>query len=415
MGDLKDCIIALPQIETNIKDILLSYDVSKPPQANIDNLVSNNTRATLESCVTYIKSIKDQYPTIYQKIAARASRVKQGYAGDISIFINGVTQIDCESCDGKYCHTSAENTNDYDIKCYCCNRFAHKPCYDAGEMKRGLFFICSVCTKKEVKEPVKDDHSDEEEEVLVEGDQERRDKNNTTVNHEVSDETQKDKSTTICPLLVVNECPHGISGKGCAYKHPRWCYKYQTFGDSAPEGCRRGDKCWFYHPKLCENSRAMQICLNKKCKDVHIHGTHRKPPPKPAPQWDTRQEPSTIKSYNIESRQDFPHMNQNANQSKISHPNPWGSPSSSNETSNEETMNSFLEKCFAKINSQVVSTISQRVDEAVQRSLQPMKEKLFTQGLGGNPVINKVTPETSQQEDLSAILKCLKQLIPEQK
>ena len=406
MTDIKEIIAALPQIEINIKDILLSYDVAKTPQANIDSLVNANTRANLESCVTYIKSLQTDYPTIHQKITARASRVKQGYAGDISIFINGITQIDCENCDEKYCHTSAENTNDNDIKCYCCNRFAHKTCY-TDAIKPGLYFICSVCTKKEVKEPATEANT------TVTEDQDGEVKVAEETKEESKDEEEKDKLNTICPRLAVNECPHGISGKGCEYKHPKWCFKYSSHGDRAPEGCRRGRKCWFYHPKLCENSLALQICLNKKCKDVHIQGTRRYQP-KSSSQWENPPVQNTRSPLNLQSQQEFPNLDkQSRNTNKTITPNPWGSEPQNETNNNEQLMNSFLEKCFARINTQVASTISLQVDEAVQRSLLPIKEKLIMPVTrpGGTEAVNS-TQNTSQQEDLSSILKCLKQLIP---
>lgn len=409
MTDIKEIIAALPQIEINTKNILLTYDVSKTPQENIESLVNENTRPNLELCVTYIKSLKDDYPAIHQKIAARASRVKQGYAGDISIFINGITQIDCENCDEKYCHTSAVNTNENDIKCYCCNRFAHKTCY-TDVIKPGLHFICSVCTKKEVKEPAIEANPVTEAIINVEAEVAEEPKDD-------SKEDQEEKSNTICPRLVVNECPHGISGAGCEYKHPKWCFKYSQYGDRAPEGCRRGRKCWFYHPKLCENSLALQICLNKKCKDVHIKGTRRFQP-KSSPQWENPPVHQTRGPLNLQSQHEFPNLDKPShNTNEIITPSPWFSKPQKETNNNEQLMNAFLEKCLDRINTQVASAISQKVDEAVQRSLLlPIKEKVIMPVArpAGTEAVNNSTPNTSQQEDLSSILKCLKQLIPNQ-
>ena len=161
----------------------------------------------------------------------------------------------------------ADNTDENEVQCYLCNRFSHKACYSIVDFKPGTYFICSVCIKAKVKEPevVKSDEKPEGETPAPDEDKEEI----------IREETKKD---TICPRLVVGECPHGITGKDCDYKHPKWCFKFTRYGDKAPEGCRRGNRCWYYHPKLCENSLKLKICLNKKCKEVHILGTRRQPP-----------------------------------------------------------------------------------------------------------------------------------------
>ena len=95
--------------------------------------------------------------------------------------------------------------------------------------------------------------------------------------------------------------------------------------------------------------------------------------------------------------------------------NQWGSEPQASEpqkdTNNEQLMNSFLEKCFSRINTQVASTISQQVEEAVQRSLRPIREKSIL-SVAPPDVSNKSTTNINQQEDLSSILTLLKQLLP---
>ena len=43
-------------------------------------------------------------------------------------------------------------------------------------------------------------------------------------------------------------------------------------------GCRFGDKCRYLHPKLCQNSVTMKMCLNEDCKLTHLKYTKRHKP-----------------------------------------------------------------------------------------------------------------------------------------
>ena len=93
-SNIQTYISSLPEIEDSVKDILISYDDKVSPQVNIKNLTDKNSKPGLEQCVTYIKTLNEQYPTIIQRIEARKGKNnKPDYAGDISIFINGVLEL----------------------------------------------------------------------------------------------------------------------------------------------------------------------------------------------------------------------------------------------------------------------------------------------------------------------------------
>ena len=49
-----------------------------------------------------------------------------------------------------------------------------------------------------------------------------------------------------------------------------------NFKKHGPKGCRFGKRCKFYHPKLCQNSVELNVCLNQDCKEMHLPGTRRK-------------------------------------------------------------------------------------------------------------------------------------------
>ena len=46
-------------------------------------------------------------------------------------------------------------------------------------------------------------------------------------------------------------------------------------GPTKKRGCNRGDKCFYFHPALCENVLQMNCCLSENCKLVHIKGCKR--------------------------------------------------------------------------------------------------------------------------------------------
>lgn len=445
-SNIEAFVASLPSIEKVVQDILSSYDTKTTPQVNIKQLVDNHSRVELEQCVNYIKTLKVQYPTISQRLEARKGKNKPDFAGDISIFINGVIEMDCEACGQQYCHTIAENSDGNNSKCFICNRYSHKSCYESEVIKQGLYFICSLCSKK------KSDRS----EVDVEFTEPTSDANTKQQDIEEEEKTHdteaevESHSETLCPLLQVGECPHGISGKGCSYKHPKWCWKYQRFGDIHPDGCRRSN-CWYHHPKLCENSLKLKICLNKKCKLHHIEGTRRhqsrevqQQPYRSQPrdlveqtsnslnqpgnsfnqsreQWQQSSRPQSRNTFNVHSDIDFPHMEQqsNVNQKRFS---PWKEELPSVET--DKQMGSFLDQYTAKISSQLASTISAQVNDAVQRSIRPLKEEITqigrsqrrelpTQTEDRTLIGQETTPITPIQDlDIQSLVKCLQNLIP---
>jgi len=93
--------------------------------------------------------------------------------------------------------------------------------------------------------------------------------------------------TNICSKYKAGKCLHGIrgnkvvEGKTCDQQHPKRCFKFCSFGDKHRSGCKKGDRCEYYHPVLCKFSVKTRICTKKDCTFVHLKGTNRKEPNQP--------------------------------------------------------------------------------------------------------------------------------------
>ncbi len=87
-----------------------------------------------------------------------------------------------------------------------------------------------------------------------------------------------DRTKSVCPILLKQECPHGITGATngkCGNYHPTWCKRHMRNGPNGKRGCNRGDKCRYFHAPLCKNGLVLKMCFNKDCKLTHIRGVRR--------------------------------------------------------------------------------------------------------------------------------------------
>jgi hypothetical protein len=95
--------------------------------------------------------------------------------------------------------------------------------------------------------------------------------------------------TDVCSKYKAGKCLHGIrgnkvvEGKTCDQQHPKRCFKFCGFGDKHKSGCKKGDRCEYYHPVLCKFSVKTRICTKRDCTFVHLKGTKRKEPNQPEP------------------------------------------------------------------------------------------------------------------------------------
>ena len=83
-----------------------------------------------------------------------------------------------------------------------------------------------MCNKKKPDQEI-----DELAETSKDSKDPKVEENRANVTPPPEDADNERKAETLCPLLAVGECPHGISGRGCSYKHPKWCWKYQKYGN----------------------------------------------------------------------------------------------------------------------------------------------------------------------------------------
>ena len=80
------------------------------------------------------------------------------------------------------------------------------------------------------------------------------------------------KSKTICKYYLQKECRYGRVGKECNFSHPKMCVKFTNNGDKKG-GCKKGQTCKDYHPKLCWNSLQRNECDRERCRYYHLNGT----------------------------------------------------------------------------------------------------------------------------------------------
>ena len=81
----------------------------------------------------------------------------------------------------------------------------------------------------------------------------------------------------MCKFFKTKACKYGAKGTGCSYSHPPKCMKFLKHGNKKNGGCKKGNKCERYHPKLCFSSLNPNWCDKKKCSFHHLPGTKWSP------------------------------------------------------------------------------------------------------------------------------------------
>ena len=107
-------------------------------------------------------------------------------------------------------------------------------------------------------------------------------KDQSESNHSDRSKRPNLRQDEICSLLQLGKCPHGVTGKTphngqseCNSFHPKRCNKFVRNGTNKKYGCRRGDRCMFFHPKACPSSVSDKSCYDKECTLTHLVGTKR--------------------------------------------------------------------------------------------------------------------------------------------
>ena len=82
----------------------------------------------------------------------------------------------------------------------------------------------------------------------------------------------------VCRYYKRGTCKHGANGRKdgiCPYRHPKYCKNFVMYGNRSPRGCKKGESCNAFHPKLCSNSLNDGVCYNTFCKHRHLKNTRR--------------------------------------------------------------------------------------------------------------------------------------------
>ena len=367
-----------------VEQILKSYDTSQSSTENKQMLETTYNKEQLNSVVYFTKTLESEYPEIVKRISQRKSRTKANLAHDICILINGITPIKCLQCEQDYIHTTAENVENNLASCLICNRFSHKPCYDNEDAKPGFFFICTLCVSKYKEKSNPDQPTDPpttqqvnpDDFDVTKSDKSSSSEPDTQINSYQSPKSQRhnpqiEKDDEWCRLYLQGICPHGISGKGCSYTHPKRCNKYTKYGEDRWRGCRRGKYCKFYHPRLCQNSAQLRMCLTKTCKDVHLLGTQRFRPQQKSQSSDQQsyqqRHPNNRQHQRYQESRLSPWQENPHKENSI---NPWQqSPvtcsSSENNTTDAQKNQDFLLQYLESMRADLTKTIEKKIESAL--------------------------------------------------
>lgn len=215
--------------------------------------------------------------------------------------IRNLLPAQCSTCK---CTYNTEYKATPKLACHLCGQGMHEPCYvhkmgDTGELPQfaGLLWFCAYCEPRLVSNVVAQPKQKQtyKASTVTETD-------STVTVQSNTDQTNVDCLATKCnENLVVtlppkeitnihkeqipvcihfkrNRCRHGMSGNGCAFRHPKLCRKFITRGADHVHGCSKGYNCEFFHPKMCRTSVATSECYNENCRFTHRKGTRRTPP-----------------------------------------------------------------------------------------------------------------------------------------
>ena len=269
--------------ETAIKDVIGTYDHTKSLKENIHQVHIGFQKVTLMETSSFFKTISSEYP-VPSNILNPKSRNKDEFARDIIKFLEFLKPTQCLVCNTGYV-PSAEDYNENTPKCFLCSRPSHSTCYldHHIDSEIGVIFLCSECLSvKAANELTENLQNAQVKHIIEKPPPEQKQGNSDAVNDhpEVNDHHVEIDNINIkdCPLYEKRICPHGltgkreIDGKPCPFNHRKLCMYYSKYG---PSGCRFKDKCRYFHPKMCQNSLKMKVCLDDTCSAIHIPGTQR--------------------------------------------------------------------------------------------------------------------------------------------
>lgn len=191
------------------------------------------------------------------------------------------------------------------MTCFLCAVPAHGVCIKENSINptHGIVYLCAACVNNKGKSDViitddtgkpqqsptdTEDSSDSGEETKPNKEKKKSYKHKKPKNRSGSDSSDSDSDNTpddqpyegnqkMCSFFKRGTCKYGASGRSggtCRFIHRQVCTAYRLHGETR-KGCKKKDKCKYWHPPLCYNSVNYRECLNDKCRFWHLKGTSR--------------------------------------------------------------------------------------------------------------------------------------------
>ncbi len=297
--------------------MLTAFDSSKDVSVNKSVLGGSRfSAAALNSCAQFL-DIETEAPS-----GERIYTNKPSLANRIILEIQSLYPIMCAECDKEY-SIIFDSDSKPPLRCFICFQGCHdcaayEPPTDAKAPPKGTVWLCKSChdnsnpikpkkpkSKPSSKAPSKQatpaptpgsntPAPGQNQQQIQFSETELQNKLDEALrNQQQHDLSCIDKSKRpnlrlgeICNLFKVGKCPHGLSGKtptngqsSCKMYHPKRCTKFIRNGTHRKYGCKRGDKCMFFHPQHCPTSISDKSCYSNDCTLVHPVGTKRHKPP----------------------------------------------------------------------------------------------------------------------------------------
>ena len=367
--------------DDSVKNVLGIFDKDKTVPQNIGKLKDGSSGVALQDTISFLKSNSPAYP-VAQHVLSLKNRNKEEYSKDIAKFLDFVKPTQCLSCKVNYIPATEEGASN-EPKCYLCHRPSHGICYKDTiiDPERGVIFVCTECLSvKAAKDLAADINNKKPEENVTKP--ATLDTPKSPV-QQISEETahkevNSHQESEDCPLYLKRQCPHGLTGKReidghpCPYKHRRRCNYHVEYG---PDGCRRGNKCYFLHPPYCQNSVKLKACLNRNCQELHVKGTQRHTRNLPVNPLQTITTSNRFPSWMAENSQENTSPNSQS-QSRPDRMNPWKNnsqtPAEKQSPPQADPSNSrdFLERHLEGMKADLMSFIRTTITQAVP-SIQP--------------------------------------------
>ena len=228
--------------DTDVKKLFDRYVPTESKERNIQLLGNSSEvkKSHLESAMKVLSLLAEDYPEPVRKLQSSKSSTKLLMGTEIVTFIRAARLSSCRKCSSEYSPYHSDNTGSK-LSCYVCVTPCHRDCFndDITDDETGIVFLCSSCLDRlrpnSLLPPPKVDTPAQpvtDQSPLPKAPEEKppaqKSAGSSKDKEEAAEDTgQKkgplryDRTTPVCPQLLVGACTHGISGKDCPHYHPR--------------------------------------------------------------------------------------------------------------------------------------------------------------------------------------------------